>query len=94
MPALMPGEYVLFDTLAYQFGEPQVGDVVLATHALRPGVRMIKRVSEVTDGQVWLLGDNEMRSTDSRVLGAFGRKDVIAKAWAVYWPAERMRRLE
>ena len=92
-PTLVPGEYLLLDTLAYRFGEPEVGDVVLATNALRPGVRMIKRVAEVRSDGLWLLGDNEVRSTDSRTFGAFARDDVVAKAWAVYWPADGVRRL-
>ena len=59
VPALSPGERVLFDRLAYVLEEPRVGDVVLARHAARPGVRMIKRVAEVIgDGEFVLLGDN------------------------------------
>jgi nickel-type superoxide dismutase maturation protease len=92
-PALNSGEYVLFDTLAYRFGDPLVGDVVLATHPSRPGIRLIKRVARVRGDHLWLLGDNAGASTDSRTLGLFDRRDVLARAWMVYWPAERMRRI-
>ncbi len=90
-PTLVPGERVLFDRIAYQAGPPRIGDIVLARHPARPGVRMIKRVAEQErDGYV-LLGDNSEASTDSRRLGLFRREDILALAWAVYWPAERFR---
>jgi nickel-type superoxide dismutase maturation protease len=92
LPALAPGERVLFDRLAYVLGEPRVGDVVLARHAARPGVRMIKRIAEIADdGGYVLLGDNRDQSLDSRTLGPFPRPDIVGRAWLVYWPAERFR---
>ena len=96
LPALAPGERVLFDRLAYVLDRPRTGDIVLARHPARPGVRMIKRVAEregLGRGEYWLLGDNAEGSTDSRTLGAFRRRDIVGRAWVVYWPAERFRRL-
>ena len=93
-PALRPGERVLFDRLAYRIDDPQPGEVVLARHPARPGVRFLKRVAAVhADGEYWLLGDNPDASTDSRQLGAFRRGDIVARAWWVYWPPDLMRRL-
>lgn len=92
IPALSPGERVLFDRLAYVRGEPRVGDIVLARHPARRGVRMIKRVTEATDEDGYvLLGDNAEESTDSRTLGPFRRGDIVGRAWVVYWPPERFR---
>jgi signal peptidase I len=93
-PALIPGDRVLFDRLASRLEEPRVGDIVLARHASRPGVRFIKRVADrdgLAANEVWLLGDNAGESTDSRTLGPFSGVDIIARAWAVYWPRERFR---
>ncbi len=45
-------------------------------------------------GEYLLLGDNPDFSTDSRDLGPFRRRDILARAWIVYWPAERARVLE
>jgi signal peptidase I len=93
-PALEAGERVLFDRLAYVVGEPQVGDIVVARHAARPGVRMLKRVAErdgLAEAEYWLLGDNAEESTDSRDLGTFGREDILGRAWVVYWPVGRFR---
>ena len=92
IPAFSPGERVLFDRLAYSIDDPLVGDIVLARHPARPGVRMIKRVAEVGDENEYvLLGDNAEESTDSRTLGPFRRKDIVGRAWVVYWPADRFR---
>jgi signal peptidase I len=43
--------------------------------------------------EYYLLGDNAPASTDSRHLGPFRRRDIIARAWIVYWPPGRFRTL-
>ena len=94
LPALEPGERVLFDRLAYEVDGPMLGDIVLARHPARPGVRMIKRVAPgegLARDEYWLLGDNERESTDSRTLGPFRREDIVGRAWLVYWPAGGFR---
>ncbi len=62
-PTLSPGERVLFDRLAYRLGAPAWGDVVLARHSARPGLRMVKRVAAlpgdtvaVEGGRCWVNG--------------------------------------
>jgi nickel-type superoxide dismutase maturation protease len=92
-PTLAPGERVLFDRLAYQIGEPQIGDIVLARHPLKPGLRLTKRVAAAGPEGYFLLGDNPEGSTDSRQMGPFRRDDILAKAWLVYWPPERFRQI-
>lgn len=101
-PALRPGERVLFDQRAYRDRAPQAGDVVLARHAARPGIEMIKRVIAVPgertnghllgEGEYWLEGDSP-ESTDSRQLGPFRAEEIVARAWLVYWPAGAVRRV-
>jgi signal peptidase I len=96
-PALLPGDRVLFDRLAYRLDDPRVGDIVLAWHADRPGVAFIKRVAEcngLAPNEFWLLGDNADESTDSRTLGRFSRADIVGRAWVVYWPQDRFRVIE
>jgi signal peptidase I len=93
-PTLEPGERVLFNRLAYVVGEPQVGDIVLARHDARSGMRMIKRVvahDGLAEEELWLVGDNEAESTDSRTLGPFQQADIAGRAWVVYWPPGRFR---
>jgi len=53
-PTLAPDERVLFDRLAYRFGEPQRGDVVLAAHPHTPKLRVIKRIAALPGDSVRL----------------------------------------
>jgi signal peptidase I len=95
VPTLAPGERVLFDRIAYVLHDPRTGDIVLARHPARPGVRMIKRIAEVGgEDEYILLGENAGESTDSRTLGPFRREDIVGRAFVVYWPAERFRVIE
>ena len=94
LPALAPGERVLFDRLAYALREPCHGNIVLARHPVRPGVLLIKRIAEKDPEGFVLLGDNPDESTDSRQLGSFNREHILARAWIVYWPPERFRRFD
>ena len=71
-PTLEPGEYVLFDRLAFCRRQPRRGEVVLARHPHQPELRIIKRVFglpgekvAIRDGHIWL---NEQIYEDS--LGA------------------------
>jgi signal peptidase I len=98
-PALLPGERLLFDRLAYVRNRPRAGDVVLVAHPLRPELRMVKRLAgapgitiggrTLAPGEYWVLGDNTGESTDSREFGPVRRRDLLGRAWVRYWPAER-----
>jgi signal peptidase I len=56
-PTLSPGEYVLFDRLAYRLAPPRRGDVVLASHPTRPRMRIVKRVVAQPCDSVAIEGD-------------------------------------
>lgn len=98
-PTLLPGQRVLFDRLAYARDRPRSGDVVLVAQPLQPGLRMVKRLAAVPGetihgrllgrGEYWVLGDNDDASTDSREFGPVQRRDLLARAWLRYWPADR-----
>lgn len=103
LPALLPGERLVIDTLAYRVGNPKAGDVVLASHSERPAVEVLKRVVAVPgdevagrrlgEGEYWLLGDAPDFSTDSRELGPYRRESIVGRGWFVFWPAGEMRRV-
>jgi signal peptidase I len=107
-PALAPGEYVLFDRLAYRREPPRRGDVVLATDPREPRRRIVKRIAgapgetvtaggrawTLAEGEWLLLGDAPDFSTDGRDFGPVGLQSIHARAWFVYWPPGRVRRVE
>jgi nickel-type superoxide dismutase maturation protease len=94
-PTLRPGERVLFDRLAYYGRRPRAGEIVLAAHPSRPGITMVKRITEAdfAAGLYRIEGDAPGASTDSRQLGPLGRRGILARGWLVYWPPDRFRRL-
>lgn len=77
-PTLAPGEYVLFDSLAYRLEPPRRGDIVLALHPARPKKRIVKRLAAVpgdsvavSGGLCWVNGvpcGAAVASTDSAAL--------------------------
>ena len=45
------------------------------------------------EGEYFLLGDAGDESTDSRSFGPVPRKAIKGRAWLVYWPVSRWRRV-
>ena len=62
------------------FGRLRPHDVVIVRHG---GREKVKRIREVSGGQLFLLGDNADMSTDSRDFGWLPLETVTAK---VIWP--------
>jgi len=71
LPAFTHGKIVF----AWRFRRPQVGDVVIAKHH---HIELIKRVSELQDDKVYLLGDHADASTDSRQFGWLPSGSIVA----------------
>jgi nickel-type superoxide dismutase maturation protease len=71
----------------------RVGDVVLIRRPDRVDLLVVKRVREVlSDGRLWLSGDNPSASADSREFGAVGRDGVAGRVVWRYRPLWRRRR--
>ena len=79
LPTLRPGQLVIL--LSPCTIRP--GDVVMFSHS---GREKIKRISELTNTIVYLLGDNAFASTDSRHFGWVPEKTIIAK---LMWPRHK-----
>lgn len=80
LPTYREGDAVLIDAGAYSESLPRPGDVVLFAHPFRQGVKMIKRVDHVTkDGRIFVVGDNQAESTDSRSFGLLRPTQVIGR---------------
>jgi nickel-type superoxide dismutase maturation protease len=71
LPAFTHGKIVV----GWRFRQPKVGDVVIARHHR---IELIKRVSELQEDKVYLLGDNAEASTDSRQFGWLPAGAIIA----------------
>jgi len=81
-PALKSGDYVFVNKLAYVFGNPSKGDVVVLRHPEEKGKFLIKRVSLVTNSdKYYVAGDNKSFSQDSRHFGSIKKDLIIGKVW-------------
>ncbi len=100
-PALLPGERLLADRLAYIRDSPERGDLVLVRHPLRRDLPMLKRLAGVPGDEVggrtlgqdeyWVVGDNSAESTDSHAFGPVGMRDLMGRVWVRYWPTGRWK---
>lgn len=77
LPLLRPGRIVIGRSWFKTLG---AGDVVIVQH---DGLEKIKRIQRIRDGQLFLVGDNQAQSRDSRSFGWLPISVVRAK---VVWP--------
>ncbi len=81
-PTLRAGQVVLVNRQA----DPQVGDVVVAMHPRRRGLKIIKRMADGSAGAGWVLAsDNaaEPNSEDSRTFGPVASSAIIGRVTSV-----------
>src|SRR5919112_3988891 len=82
VPTMMPGDRAL----AVARRRFRRGDIVVVEHPGRPGYEMVKRITgmptervgdrTLTDDEIWVEGDREDASTDSRHFGPVRRDHV------------------
>lgn len=77
MPVLPPGTLV-WGRRWYRI--LQIGDIVVFDHE---GKEKIKRISDIKEEEIYVLGDHEETSTDSRHFGWIPIVHVRAK---IFWP--------
>lgn len=87
LPTLRPGDWVIVDRRAWADHEPREGEIALARDPRDPRRTLVKRIrAREPNGDLWLLGDNARRSTDSRTLGAFQPESLLGSVRWRYWP--------
>ena len=77
-PTLRDGDIVRFEIIDSNLIEPNL--IVLFKHPFKKDFNLIKRISTVEDGEVFLIGDNPdpNASEDSHNFGRINVKDIIA----------------
>lgn len=73
LPTLKPGQDVLVWCWFYI---PKVGDIVAFK---KQGKDMIKRIQKADDRRIFVMGDNEKESADSRSFGWVDKRNIIGK---------------
>ena len=81
LPGLPPGKIVVGLRRNRRTRQLKPGKVVIIHHN---GIEKIKRIAQVKDGQVYVLGDNLLDSKDSR---HFGWLDASSIKALIVWPA-------
>lgn len=77
LPIFRPGHILL---AVRDEREPKTGDVVLIRHG---GLEKVKRLKQLKDDRIFVEGDNQARSTDSRSFGWLHRSAIRGR---VVWP--------
>jgi nickel-type superoxide dismutase maturation protease len=85
MPVLPPGTTV-WGWRWYH--ELKIGDVIIFLH---DGKEKIKRINDLDNNTVFVLGDHPETSTDSRQFGWVSRENIVA---TVFWPHAPKNRAE
>ena len=79
LPTLQPGDFLLVKRTQDFF----IGDLVVVLHGEN---KLIKRVVDEQQNQIWLSGDNVKESNDSRFFGWVDKDQVLGKVILKYWP--------
>lgn len=77
IPLFYPGENVLVNKLAYFFQNPKIGDVIIIKTRSRK--RLIKRIEKISSEKIYVIGENKIKSIDSRRFGPILKKEIIGK---------------
>jgi signal peptidase I len=92
LPTLQPGDFLAVRTP--RMGEPRTGQlVVIRTGGIETVKRVIAPPGDRVLGQdeLWVVGDNDAASTDSRITGPVAREAIVGVVRARYKPLRTVR---
>lgn len=75
-PSLREGQDVLSFNWAYLGKKPKKGDIVVIK---KNGKEMVKRVQSLNGRFIFVIGDNDKESTDSREFGSIDKSQIIGR---------------
>lgn len=76
LPTLTPGDDILSFNWAYIGRKPSIGEVIVLNFH---GRDLVKRVSKIEADQIFVIGDNPDKSTDSRDFGTINMDQIVGK---------------
>ena len=74
------------DTVEIRGGQVLVNGVVLEEPYISQPIRADLPARQVEPDRYFVMGDNRNNSSDSRSFGTVAAKDIVGRAWLVYWP--------
>lgn len=75
-PNLKNGQKVWVNNWTFLFRDPGVGEIVIFEFQGKP---LLKRIKEVKENKIFLIGDNPNDSFDSRKFGFINKKAILGK---------------
>lgn len=88
----MPGENISIKNGKVWLNGKELTENYLPSTTLTFGGPALAEEKELILGEdeYFVLGDNRGHSSDSRVWGAIRKKDIVGRAWFIYWPPGRV----
>jgi signal peptidase I len=74
------------DTVQIAGGKVLVNGIALDEPYLIQAMHSDMPARQVEEDRYFVMGDNRNNSSDSRAFGSIPLKDIIGRAWLVYWP--------
>jgi len=84
----LPGETVSIQNRHLYINRRPLNETYIPTQLSTPTGNFLPEGSSYTlkSDEYFVVGDNRLNSSDSRIWGPIKRSDIVGKAWLIYWP--------